>query len=86
MGSRSRNAAGPLTRAIADLLNDRFDLVGGTQKALGERAGISQSQLSKYLRGERSMNIEELESLCVALGLVLVDVVREGVRKAASEA
>jgi transcriptional regulator with XRE-family HTH domain len=82
MGSRSRNRAGPLTRAIAGLLRDQFAAIGGTQEALGERADISQSQLSKYLRGERAMNIEELEGLCLALGLDFVGVVRDGARLA----
>ena len=80
MGSRSRNDVGPLSRAIAHILGDAFALTGGHQETLGELAGISQSQLSKYLRGERVMTVEELEALCRALDLDLVEVVREGKR------
>lgn len=40
-----------------------------SQKALEEATGISQSQISKLLRGIRIINIDELYSLCSALNL-----------------
>lgn len=39
--------------------------------------GISESQIGKFLRVDRVLNIEQLASICRALGLDLIDVVRE---------
>lgn len=47
-----------------------------TTSELGVRSGISQSQMSKYLRSERTMNLEHLDAVCAALGLDVVEVVR----------
>jgi DNA-binding Xre family transcriptional regulator len=59
------------------ILSDAFAASEFTsQTALGKVAGISQSQLSKHLRGERPLTIDELDALCMALHLSIVDVVR----------
>jgi len=47
-----------------------------TTSELGVRSGISQSQMSKYLRSERTMNLEQLYAVCAVLGLDIVEVVR----------
>lgn len=54
-----------------------------TQRELGERAGVSQSQLSKYLRGTRSPTVTELEDLCGVLGLSIAGVISDAVRNSA---
>ncbi|MCX7541075.1 helix-turn-helix transcriptional regulator [Corynebacterium antarcticum] len=40
-----------------------------TQAELGKRVSISTSQISLYLRGKRSMSLDEFNSICAALEL-----------------
>ena len=75
MGARSRNEPGRLSIALAAILSEAFDDSGKTQAEVAEAAGMSQSQLSKYLRAVRTLTADELDDLCAALGLSLVDVV-----------
>lgn len=59
---------------------------GITQAQLGEAADVSQSQLSKILRGERQMSIDQLAAMCRVLGLGFLDVAREAERVAIARA
>lgn len=68
---------GEWTRAIAGILLATFDAQNHRQRQFAITAGISQSQLSKYLRGVKSPNIDELEMLCTLMGLDLVDLLIE---------
>lgn len=67
----------PLSVRVARLLDEERVMQGFTQKRLAAAAGVSQSQLSKMLRAERHINLTQLERLCSALGLRLVEVIRE---------
>jgi len=60
MGSRSRNDA---------RLNHNV-----SQLQLQESTGISQSQLSKQLRGIRAINLDELEAICATLSISVKEV------------
>jgi transcriptional regulator with XRE-family HTH domain len=71
----SKRPPGPLSRAVAAILAEVATDSGLSQKALGEAASISQSQMSKYLRGERSMLLDDLDKVCFVLGLSITDVV-----------
>lgn len=71
---------GPFARAVARVLNDARTDRGMTTTELGVRSRISPSQMSKYLRAERTMNLEHLDAACRALGLDIVAVVREADR------
>jgi len=66
---------GPLTRSIAAKLKAAADDLGISQDQLGKKIGQSQSQVSKYLRGEVALSVEDVDNLCRALGLSLTDVV-----------
>lgn len=48
-----------------------------TQGQLAEATGISQSQLSQYLKASKAPNLDELEAVCTALGVVADEVLRE---------
>lgn len=65
--------------AVASVLQSEVKARKGTEKltqrALADAVHVSQSQMSKYLRGERSLNIDELDAICTRLGLSIVDVV-----------
>ena len=71
----------PLSALIAEILDAAYVESGLTQRAVGAAAGISQSQVSKLLRGVRVPDVDELAALCEALGVQLLDVVGEAVRK-----
>lgn len=59
---------GPLSRYIAAELNREVRERGITQATLGNILGVSQSDVSKMLRAERPMTIDELDALCRVLG------------------
>jgi transcriptional regulator with XRE-family HTH domain len=44
---------------------------GLSQRQLAKEAGITHSQLSRYLRGERDLYLEAVTRLCRVLGLEL---------------
>ena len=63
-------------KVIARLLNDERLHKGVTQAELAESTGISQSQISKQLRGTRDINIDELDAIVTALNMSLVELIR----------
>lgn len=63
-------------KVIARLLNDERLHKGVTQAELAESTGISQSQISKQLRGTRDINIDELDAIVTALNVSLVELIR----------
>ena len=73
----TRDPREPLSPYVAAILEREREEQGLTQKALGVMSGISQSQVSKYLRAERVLTIDRLDALCSALGLNIVAVVSE---------
>lgn len=75
MGARSRNEPGRLSVALAAILSEAFDDSEKTQAEVAEAAGMSQSQLSKYLRAVRTLTLDELDDLCQVLDMQLLDVV-----------
>jgi transcriptional regulator with XRE-family HTH domain len=66
---------GQLTRNIAAQLRRASEAAGLSQTQVGEAIGQSQSQTSKYLRGEVVLDVEELNALCDFLGLDILAVV-----------
>jgi transcriptional regulator with XRE-family HTH domain len=65
---------GQLTRNIAAQLRSASEAAGLSQAQVGEAIGQSQSQTSKYLRGEVVLDVEELNALCDFLGLDILTV------------
>ncbi len=82
MPSGGTSEPGPLTIAVAAILNRAFQQTGVSQRHLGAAVGISQSQMSKYLRGERVLDVDQLDALCFALHLDITTVVRDAADKA----
>ena len=64
-------------RVIARLLNDERLRKDITQAELSESTGISQSQISKQMRGTRDINIDELSAIADALDISLVELIRK---------
>ncbi|EFM50215.1 MAG: XRE family transcriptional regulator [Corynebacterium sp.] len=74
MGSRSRNDVGAFGKIVAEILNDARLNHNVSQLQLQESTGISQSQLSKQLRGIRAINLDELEAICATLSISVKEV------------
>lgn len=74
-GSKPETSA--LTREAAAVLRGWMARRGLTQAMMSEATDISQSQLSKLLRGERTMDLDQMFSICAALGLNPVSVLAE---------
>lgn len=77
MGTKSRNNVGPLGKAVAKKLEEIRKERGISQREIEDKTQISQSQLSKMLRGIRAINLDELESICVSLSTSIDEVLTE---------
>ncbi len=58
-------------RTFADVIRRAVQESGKTPYAVALGAGVPQAVLSRFLRRERSINLETAEKLCRALGLEL---------------
>jgi transcriptional regulator with XRE-family HTH domain len=56
---------------LVEQLRERIGKSGLNLKELGEAAGVDPSQLSRFMRAERSLTLPVVEKLCAALGLRL---------------
>lgn len=77
MSPRPRDTMNKFGRVIARLLNDERLRKDITQAELSESTGISQSQISKQMRGTRDINIDELSAIADALDISLVELIRK---------
>ena len=77
MSPRPRDTMNKFGKVIARLLNDERLHKGVTQAELSESTGISQSQISKQMRGTRDINIDELSAIANALDIPLVELIRK---------
>lgn len=77
MSPRPKDTMSNFGKVIARLLNDERLQKGVTQAELAESTGISQSQISKQLRGTRDINIDELSAIADALDISLVELIRK---------
>lgn len=75
MNAQRRDAINEFGKAVARQLNARRAHQGLTQIQLEEATGISQSQLSKQLRGLRAINMDELAQLCEALDVSMESII-----------
>ncbi|WP_083446925.1 helix-turn-helix transcriptional regulator [Azoarcus sp. CIB] len=62
-------------RTFLELLRSQREAVGLTQEDLATRLESTQSFVSKCERGERRLDLVELHSWCVAMGVPLSDFV-----------
>src|SRR5262245_39063489 len=67
MGRKARD--GP--PGLAEQLRQAVRACGLSLNQLARETGLHQAQLSRFLRGERSMRLEAAEKLCEYLGLRL---------------
>lgn len=72
-----RAVTGALNQAVADLLRTYSEDALVSQTEIATRSGVSQSQISKLLRAERRMTLDQLEAICSALRLSVIAVIAE---------
>lgn len=75
--SSPRRPPGPLGKAFADALRAELGNQGLTQSQLAQMVGLSQSQVSVYLRGDKGITIDEADDMARALGMRLCEVIEE---------
>lgn len=71
--SRPMNAAERVRRRAAELIEER----GWTQAALAQSLGKTQPWMSKFLRGDLDLGLDELDQLAQAIGSTAVELVRD---------
>lgn len=77
MSPRPKDTMDTFGKVIARLLNEQRLQKGITQTELADATGISQSQISKQMRGTRDINIDELGYIADALGIPLVSLIQQ---------
>lgn len=77
MSPRPKDTMDTFGKVVARLLNDERLRKRVTQAELAEASGISQSQISKQMRGTRDINIDELSAIVDALDISLVELIRK---------
>lgn len=73
--------AGPLARSVAAILKDALKDADVSQERAGEAIGESQSQVSKYLRGDLALNVDQIQVLCDMLGLDFYRLMRDAEKR-----
>jgi transcriptional regulator with XRE-family HTH domain len=63
-------------RRLAALLREVRVAANLTQDQVADRIGQTQSYVSKYENGEQRLDLIELEAVCKAVGIALMDFVR----------
>jgi transcriptional regulator with XRE-family HTH domain len=66
-----------LTRLIASRIRGLMAQHGVKQAEMAAAIGVSQSQLSKMIRGVRPIDIDQLDGMCLALGTDMYSLVKE---------
>jgi transcriptional regulator with XRE-family HTH domain len=66
-----------LNARVAAHLDQRRRALGLTQMQLATVVGSSQSHISKLLRAERAMRLDEFDALCAAMGVSAVTVLQD---------
>lgn len=77
MPSGAKTPPGPFSKEIAAILRAQMARKQLNQIAVAAAVGISQTQLSGILNAKKHVDVEQLDAICEAIGLRLVDVLRE---------
>ena len=85
MATKERIAPQALGMEVAALLREAVARREMTQARVAEKAGISTSQVSKYLRGVRPITIDELDRLCSSIGINFERLIVEAVHRTRAE-
>lgn len=73
--------AGPLAHSIATILKAALKDAQISQERAGEVIGESQTQVSKYLRGEQALNVDQIQAWCDLLKLDFYQLMRDAEKR-----
>ncbi|WP_162817545.1 helix-turn-helix domain-containing protein [Microbacterium paraoxydans] len=65
----------PLSQHVGRLLSEAIAARGLAQSRVADEAGISPSQLSRALTGKKVFTLDQLDAVCIVVGVDLIDVV-----------
>lgn len=72
-----KSIVSPEYRRLVALMRSERESRGLSQDQVAERLGLSGSQLSKWERYERRVDVRELDLYCRAIGVPLVDLIQK---------
>jgi transcriptional regulator with XRE-family HTH domain len=58
---------------VTDQIREQVKNSGQTMTEIARRSGVSLSQVSRFMRGERDLTGDSINKLCAALGLRLAE-------------
>ncbi len=77
MPTGKRELPGPLSVAVGAILSKARNDRGVAQVVVARAVGLSESQLSRALRGLKPLTLDQFEAVCLALDLDVVTVLSE---------
>jgi DNA-binding Xre family transcriptional regulator len=77
MPTGTKPETGELTREIASILRGQLGRKQITNTELANAVSVSVPQMGRILAGNKQIDIELLDKICWAVGLVLREVIRE---------
>jgi transcriptional regulator with XRE-family HTH domain len=84
MPGGTKPPVGPLAHEVVGIIRGHLARIGWTHGKLGAKIGISASQVSRMLRGDRHMDLDQLARICQVTGLRVTDVLAEAERALAA--
>lgn len=78
MPKGTNTAPGPLTEAIADIINARMGELRTNKSRVAAATGIPRTSLGHIIAGTAVYDVEQLDKVCQALGLEIEDVLKRG--------
>lgn len=75
MPGGSKKPTGAFIHALAGILRGQVGTLQLKQEEIAQAIGISRGQMSKILRGEKQIDLEQLDELCWVIGLSFRDTV-----------
>lgn len=82
MPSGQKPPVSPFAHEVNAIIRGHLARIGWTHGDLAHRIDISTSQMSRILRGDRHLDVDQLEQICHVLGLDPADIIGEAWRVA----
>jgi DNA-binding Xre family transcriptional regulator len=77
MPKGTNTPVGLLSAAISELLHARMAYLRSNKSKLAEAAGVPRTTLGPIIDGKKTFDVEVLDRICRALGLDVVNVMKE---------
>ena len=83
MAKGKNSAPGPLTKAIAEVIWARMSYLRTNKSRVSETTGIARTTLGGIIDGTTVYDLEQLDKVCMALGVRIEDVLEDADKLAA---